>query len=764
MDDNYMHPTGDEALTHLSSGNSVGVSLVKAFPGNTDAEDTGWLRNWFRNRIAQHYDGLTDDKSSFGFDPPQEESSSGPIAPPVRLGSLQANYFRGFREMSVPIDMSGNLVVIDGPNSSGKTSLAESLEWLFTGSLSRRANSSNGNPRELEDCVQNQFRPEGVETWVKATFVSDLSENDSEGFTLRRVLTKDYGRTATSTCESVLFLDDQELEQGSEQAVLDKHFAGVPPLLMQHTLRDFVNSDPSRRRTYFERLLRLDELTELVRLSVISDDRLADFPSPHGTAFSSMWNELGDSLQTQEAKQAHNRALPNAEPVTPERIAGTLILVAKSEFPAIGENLEDTGQIIDALRTEQAIGRQNAFPLLGRLRPKRPIAEDAQHTASVDARETVYKVVREAWAEYEPARLAMQELGESNLAISQAFKILSDAGLIRHGANAQPCPLCAYPTAETLLHDRVEIVQTWEPIRSNEQNTRRRFEGALSSVVNLISEAVTLYNDVLPDSPSETEWETALSDVGDRTRDAVDELKQVINGREELSLVARNAKRLTGESIPAMTSAEECEAFIERCDNLLEGLAITPIAAKSYAEALTSVETAVGVEASLDPDYRLRERFILCDEKALEISESLKWERARKSAQRDLEKVREGLMSYRQQFLEARRQSFNTHIERIWTDLRKDRYSSFSHINIPRPSGRGFPVTIELKANLDDAETRQQVDVLKVFSESQVNALGVAAFVTRSKLLGHRMLVLVSDQSRNDRDRGDGVWSGHPGC
>ena len=533
---------------------------------------------------------------------------------------------------------------------------------------------------------------------------------------------------------------------------MDKHFAGVPPLLMQHTLRDFVNSDPSRRRTYFERLLRLDELTELIRLSVISDERLSDFPGPHGTVFLSMWNELGSGLRTEEAKQAYHRVLPNAEPVTSERMAGALATVAKSEFPAIAENLEDTGQIIDVLRTEQAIGRQNAFPLLGRLRPKRPVADDAQHIASADAREIFYKAVREAWAEYEPARLAMQELGESNLAISQAFKILSDAGMIRHGTDAQACPLCAYTTAETLLHDRVAIVQSWEPIRSNEQNTRHRLEGALSSVVKLVSEAVTFYHDVLPDSPSETEWETALSGVGARIRDAVDDLKQVINGQKELSLVAWNAKRLAGENIPAVTSAEECETFIERCDNLLEGLVITPIAAKSYVEALTAVETAIGVEASLDPDYRLRERFILCDEKTLEISESLKWERAGKSAQRDLEKVREGLMSYRQQFLEARRQSFNTHIERIWNDLRKDRYSSFSHINIPRPSGRGFPVAIELKANLDDSETRQQVDVLKVFSESQVNALGVAAFVTRSKLLGHRMLVLDDPVQSMDED------------
>ncbi len=42
---------------------------------------------------------------------------------------------------------------------------------------------------------------------------------------------------------------------------------------------------------------------------------------------------------------------------------------------------------------------------------------------------------------------------------------------------------------------------------------------------------------------------------------------------------------------------------------------------------------------------------------------------------------------------------------------------------------------------LNDGEQQREVDALKVFSESQVNALGIAAFVTRSKLLGHKMLI-----------------------
>ena len=113
----------------------------------------------------------------------------------------------------------------------------------------------------------------------------------------------------------------------------------------------------------------------------------------------------------------------------------------------------------------------------------------------------------------------------------------------------------------------------------------------------------------------------------------------------------------------------------------------------------------------------------------------------KKLAQRDLKLVRESLIDYRQQFLEARRLSFSEGIESVWTSLRDERYSSFSQLHIPPPRGRGFPVRVELKALLDDSTETKEVDALGVFSESQINALGIAAFVTRAKLLGHRLLI-----------------------
>lgn len=46
---------------------------------------------------------------------------------------------------------------------------------------------------------------------------------------------------------------------------------------MQHTLRDFVQSNPAARRQYFEQLLKLDDLTTMIEKAVIGDTRLREF-------------------------------------------------------------------------------------------------------------------------------------------------------------------------------------------------------------------------------------------------------------------------------------------------------------------------------------------------------------------------------------------------------------------------------------------------------------------------------------------------------
>ena len=237
--------------------------------------------------------------------------------------------------------MADNFIVIEGRNSSGKTSLAEALEWLFSGSLSRRESSDAGNARELEDCVANQFRPADVDTWVSASFALTTEGENVQEFVLRRLLTKDYGSTSTAACKSVLFYDDEELTPEYERKVLDRFLAGVPPLLMQHTLRDFVQGEPKVRREYFERLLRLDELTELIRDAVVTDDRAADFSSPSGDTFLRAWHKLGSMLKKEESIKARRQAFGNGEGDAYQRISDAVYSVGRNEFPTLLDGLSN---------------------------------------------------------------------------------------------------------------------------------------------------------------------------------------------------------------------------------------------------------------------------------------------------------------------------------------------------------------------------------------------------------------------------------------
>ena len=644
--------------------------------------------------------------------------------------------------MPTPIRMDGDLIVVEGRNSSGKTSLAEALEWLMTGRLSRRECEELGHPSELKDCVGNVFRPEGEETWVTAVFGTDGAD-DTVTITLRRVLKEDYGTTRTSACSSVLVLNKRELSDAEEREALDGLFASVPPLLMQHTLRLFVQSDPNRRRQYFERLLRLDELTDLIQKAVIGDARLSEFPSPSGSASFSTWEMLASLLQSGEARKAHIGVSRTRESDLGRPVREALASIAHAEFSdSVGEaaTLEEATA---ALVKAQAKARQKSFPLLASLRPEKQVSSDAQRATFTEEVAIHAVKVREAYEVYASARSAVEALSAAQLAVSQALKVLLEADAIDPAAATQTCPVCEYEPVPTLSADRIAEVKRWAPLREAEAAGRGALQKAMALPIGVIGRALQDHNELLPSLPSAAEWNKAEKEAAPELREASRTLRRV---REEeaarLEKGLSSARQLISSEEKLLTSSEACEAFISRCSETAEQLAALPVAARRYAEALGVVEAAVRAAAGADPKYRLRQAWLECFDNVTGVADDLRWEQAKRQAQKDLDAIRSALIDYRQRFLDCRRTAFTEEIQRVWSALRSDVYSRFSQLRIPRPRGKGFLVEIEVKAMVDDGRTTREVDALRVFSESQINALGVAAFVTRSKLLGHRFLVL----------------------
>ena len=620
--------------------------------------------------------------------------------------------------------------------------MAEALEWLFSGTLSRRESIDTGNARELENCITNQFRPAAADTWVSASFTVNSEGEDEKEFSLRRVLKEDYGSTSTAECRSILHLDDVALTREAEQEVLDKMFAGVPPLLMQHTLRDFVQGEPKVRREYFERLLRLDELTELIRQAVVTDDRASDFKSPNDDIYLQAWFSLRSMLEYEKAIEAHKQAFRGKEGDSHQSVRTSLFLIARSEFPTLLNETTENEQIVPALEDAQARVRKMSFPILDQLRPRRQYSDDVEEPLPTFNLDQLIPSIRNAWTEYEPLQIASKAIGERNIAVSKAFKVLMDAGTIDLGIDSQICPLCAYEQVETLSAKRITTIEGWNPIQEAESKARRTLNDAMYSLLIPIKKAIEEYDEFLPPAVFSIDWEDALKDVGADLQKVALPLRNVIDAQTELNLNVSRGRTLLSAGVTHPNGLEQCESFIAECQAVVNGFSKMSMAARTYRVAFDAVEAAVDVKASTDSSYRLRELLLECIANSKPIYDDLHWERAKRLAMEDLRQIRKSLISHRQQFLESRRMAFNEGIGNIWSALRNDRYSSFSRLHIPAPKGRGFPIGIELKALLDDKNSRKEVDVLRVFSESQVNALGVAAFVTRAKLLGHKILVL----------------------
>jgi len=731
----------DQVISLLAKVPGAIGDLVRGYPGAQELEDVTWLETWFGDRANKHFTGTLTADDEIQLPPAPPVSTQGlSLAQPIRLASIQPHFFRGFRNVAQPIRLDGELVVIDGRNTSGKTSLAEALEWLFTGCLSRRENLELGSPHELENCISNQFRPDTEPTWVNGTFVP--LDGKTGTFTLRRVLKDDYGTTLASKCTSTLFLNEQELSREEENQTLDRLFASVPPILMQHTLRLFVESPPKERRQYFERLLHLDGLTNLISKAVIGDARLAEFPGLTGNEGLKTWERLGASVKAEISKKAHRQMSRSEETDLHSLLVRVLTTIARNEFPELVNESSEFAQISTALAQAQSRFRQKSFPLLARLKPQRQLTSDQPESTYAEDTTIATTSIREAWPVYEEVKAAAGLVGIDRIAISRALKILLEGKVVQHDVVEQICPVCAYDLIKTLSAARISEIEGWIPAQEKESLARQSLQRAVDSLVGLVRKAVGQHDELLPTLPKAEEFQDALKDASEELKQAVQALRKI---REEddakLQQVLFQSRELLNKPAVIPANQKDCETLIKRCVDIISGLESVVTAARRYRDSFRAVEAAVGAVARVDPVYSLREAWLACFESVAAIAADLRWERAKRRAQKDLEVIRNALMEYRKQFLESRRTSFNQGIEAVWGALRADQYSSFSKLHIPPPSGKGFPVEIEVKAILDDGQQKKEVDALRVFSESQVNALGIAAFITRSKLLGHRMLI-----------------------
>ena len=164
----------------------------------------------------------------------------------MRLTSLSVCGFRAFND-SQTLDLSDPIAVFEGPNGSGKTSIGEAMEWLLYGRTLKRTKGDELSKREYTGCYRN-VHFSGATAYVEA----EVEDSSGKPRRIRRELKADE--------TSVLSVDGAAAQNLTEFGIDHMHDR---PLLLQHTLQDFIFMRPKARYEVLSAMLGLEPLIAL---------------------------------------------------------------------------------------------------------------------------------------------------------------------------------------------------------------------------------------------------------------------------------------------------------------------------------------------------------------------------------------------------------------------------------------------------------------------------------------------------------------------
>jgi RecF/RecN/SMC N terminal domain len=729
-----MHDWSDDLVLHALQDLEEPVgSLIRAFPGRHRlANEPDWLDTWFLDLAKRFAEGKAPDPkrivATAAKDGELSRLDKPPVTSRVRLSSIRPRFFRGFRSESQSISLEADLIVVEGRNSSGKTSLSEAIEWVLTGQLSRRTSGQYGHARELADCIANEFKPESEHTSVELTLMVD-----DQPLILKRLLRRDYSSTASDEPDSEFRVNGKVLTKNEEVQLRDRIFAGVHPILMQHNLRRFVHDDPTSRRQYFERLLQIDELTSLIEKAVIGPAGLKQITNPAGGVGLASLRALVAELPGSSGSGLKKVDRLTHEEV-PDFLGGALVACALELFSTLLPKTETLVRCREVLTQAQREQREARLPLLSSLEKARQ-----QSAPSLFAVDTELQALRGAVARYTAARSAAAEVTEAQQHLARIAQSLVVASLIDpHSSGPQVCPVCEH-SGLTLSVERMRQLASWQPATKVADAAADDLRAKRESVKRETAHMITGAKAAVPPLPQTEELGHQLSGTSERiqglAQSALASAASVAGRLDQFLKATRNLERAVDEQLPVPITIEQAiQALHLSLDELLPVLV-------SHREDVAHLEEAVGASSRDDVAYRLREKWLEVAGLITAVAGDVAWERSKSAAKLCFDGLREGLISLRGEIIERARDAFSKQITEVWHLLRSDAGARFSQLFVPEARGKGYKLEFELKAVISDGEKDSEVDALRVFSESQVNVIGLAAYITRAKLLGHRLLI-----------------------
>lgn len=633
-----------------------------------------------------------------------------------RIVSVEVRGFRAFGTEPTQFDFDAPITVVHAGNSQGKTSLAEALEFLISGRSSRR-DLLGGAKAEYHDSLRNAHMPDGdVYVYVEAK----VRTEDGEAHQVRRELVCDFGPGVE--CDSRLIVDGHPAD--------DLDSVGIPladppvraPVLLQHIVRHALSTEPKQRVGYFKALLSLTDLDGFRKhVAAVREDLERE---PPGSSLT-----LVDALDATPAAKAGAtlKSLADATEDVVElrrRVEAALLdagaVIVQSRSATLDELAEAVNTAIEAQR-------ERAFPL-----------------AAFAASETVPATpAPPVTAAYEEALSEADEVAARVAPVLRAVLAVDDFASLEHAVD---CPVCGSDSAltpERLVELRRQLDLT---------HTVDTAAGATARIINetrhILDRAVTDAHGVVPPAgmwPDEQMAATASQllelgvavDVAVAARESAQQVARAFATVQTTTAAVHKQIDGAAEAVSARKTLPDMEVVYADLETAMKELATCAARHASRFDALrTAVEPAIRERVTTSG---LRELEALLDRHDQLVGD-LATESSRRRAVKRVKAAERALRDGAGRVLDDRFATMSGAIGNWWTSIRPEELVGFGGVK-RRAGGERF-VNLVAALRAEPAGSVIERDALGVYSDSQLNALGLSIFLARAELLGTPLVVL----------------------
>lgn len=633
-----------------------------------------------------------------------------------RLVSVEVRGFRAFGTEPTQFDFDVPIAVVHAGNSQGKTSLAEALEFLISGRSSRR-DLLGGAKAEYHDSLRNAHMPDGNEcVYVEAV----VRTEDGETHQVRRELVCDFGPGVE--CDSRLFIDGNP---AVDLASVGMPLADPPvraPVLLQHILRHVLSTEPKQRVGYFKALLSLTDL-DVLREHVAATRGTLE-REPPGSSLT-----LLDALDTTPAAAAGATLKSLAATIDvaaglARRADAALLDAGAATLGSRAATLQELAETVEMTVAAQA---ERAFPL-GAFAVKGAIPSTPAPPGT-EAYETTLGAADEAAARLAPvltAVLAVDEYASLNHAVD--------------------CPVCGTDSALTpdrmaALREQLGLTRAVDTAAGATtrlvNDSRHVLDVALRSAGDLVPTAATWPDEQMTAATAQLRELGVDPAVAFAAREGAQQIATAVATVLTAGAAVRDQLDRVTEAVSARHGLPGTDAAYADLDAAMNelGASVTRHSTR-FVKLRTAVEPVIRERVTTSG---LRELADLLGRRD-QLVDDLAAESSRRRIVKRLRAAERVLREAVGRVLDDRFLTMSGAIGDWWASIRPEELVGFGGVK-RRAGGERF-VNLIAALRADPAGQVIERDALGVYSDSQLNALGLSIFLARAELLGTPLVVL----------------------